>query len=628
MPAIDFFPHQLIRERQDELLKDMEAAFKEKKILLAHAPTGLGKTATALAAALSVSLDQDKIIFFLTNRHTQHQIAIETLKLIQTKIGKTIPCVDLIGKRWMCNQDIAGLFGNDFNEFCKSITEKGECEFYSRVEEKKGLTVEAKNVVQDLTSRGALNNEEVKATCQAERMCSYEISIALAKKAKVVIGDYYYLFHPQVQGTLFNKTGWGIEKIIVIVDEGHNLPSRVTEMLSNNLTSYMLKNSLLEAKKYHYGGLINWLQNIMSILNELADFSKAPKGEYERKIEKDDFVKRVEKFVNYKNLIDELEIAANEVRKKQKKSYLGGISSFLSAWQGEDKGFCRILSQKDGKYEPITILSYSCLDPAMVTRDIFEQVHAGVIMSGTLSPTFMYKDVLGINKNVDGINKSVEKEYSSPFPKENKMTLVIPETSTKFTLRGEGMFQKIADKCADFCRLIPGNVALFFPSYYMRDQICNFLKTPKKLFWEKSEMTKEDKEMLLAQFKAEKDIGGVLLGVTGANFAEGIDFPGDLLNGVVVIGLPLSKPDLHTKEVINYYEQKFNKGWDYGYTFPAISKCIQSAGRCIRSETDRGVVVYLDERFAWKSYLRCFPERDKLNVTKVYEENIKKFFQH
>ena len=117
----------------------------------------------------------------------------------------------------------------------------------------------------------------------------------------------------------------------------------------------------------------------------------------------------------------------------------------------------------------------------------------------------------------------------------------------------------------------------------------------------------------------------MLLGVTGANFAEGVDLPGDLLNGVVVVGLPLARPDLKTKETIKYYEEKFGRGWDYGYIFPAMSKCIQSAGRCIRSETDKGTVIYLDERFAWQNYYSCLPS-EGLRVVKDYKKLLKEFF--
>ena len=79
------FPHELVRHGQEGLIVDMEKSFSENKILLAHAPTGLGKTASALAVALQQAVEKNKMVFFLTNRHTQHKIAVDTVKLINSK---------------------------------------------------------------------------------------------------------------------------------------------------------------------------------------------------------------------------------------------------------------------------------------------------------------------------------------------------------------------------------------------------------------------------------------------------------------------------------------------------------------------------------------------------------------
>lgn len=613
------FPHEHIRPIQDLLITDLQNCFKEKKILLAHAPTGLGKTASALSVAVPWAIENKKKVFFLTNRHTQHQIAINTLRLIQEKTGEKLKCADLVGKKWMCNQDVAGLFGNEFNEYCKAIVEKGECPYYNAVRTKNGLTVEGKLALKKMQER-IVHNEEIIAYGKEKQMCSYELAAAMAKEAQIIIGDYYYLFNPFIRGTLFNKMEISFEDVIVIVDEGHNLPGRITEMMSNVLSSYMIKNAVMEAKKYGYGGVISWLQEINRILNELAQFEVNKNGfqDKEKLVAKEQFSAEVRKVVDYDELINELEMAADEIRKKQRKSYLGGIAAFLDAWQGSDDGFTRILSEKIGKYGPVTQLQYLCLDPSLITKEIFGAVFSGVIMSGTLKPTFMYKDVLGIDK-------SLEREYGSPFPPENKLNLIVPETSTKYSLRGEAMYKRIAEKCSEMVQFIPGNVAVFFPSYDLRDKVSIHLVSEKKKFWEKSEMSKDEKEVFLNEFREAKVIGGVLLGVSGANFAEGIDLPGDFLNGVIVVGLPLSRPDLKTQEIVKYFDKKFGKGWDYGYVYPAINKCLQSAGRCIRSETDKGAVIYLDERFAWQNYFICFP-KEGLIVSKEYGKLLKKFF--
>ncbi|PIN73061.1 hypothetical protein COV20_06165 [Candidatus Woesearchaeota archaeon CG10_big_fil_rev_8_21_14_0_10_45_16] len=609
------FPHEKIREGQKELVADIEEVFDKGQVLLAHAPTGLGKTASALAAAIKEAQAKNKRVFFLTNRHTQHQIAVNTLKLIGQKTGTKIPCVDLIGKRWMCSQEVSGLRSGDFMEYCKTIVEKGECEFFNNVKTKSSLTAEAKYLISEIKKRGALHNEELMEMSKEKKMCSYEVSLALAKDAPVIIGDYYYLFNPHVQSTLFAKLELQLEDVILIVDEAHNLPGRIADMLTSSLTTVMLRNAVSEAQKFGYKGLVSWLQDINSVLLDLAVFTDNDK---EKLVTKEVFVNAIKKRTDYDELINELEIAADEVRKKQRRSFLGGISAFLDAWLGEDEGYARIIMERQGSTGPMIVLRHSCLDPSIVSKQVFEKVHAAVLMSGTLKPTFMYKDLLGISKGI-------EKEYASPFPAENKLSLIVPETSTKFTVRGDAMYKRIAQICSEIAAKVPGNVALFFPSYYFRDNVSAHITVAKDLLWEKSGMTKEEKEEFLQQFKAKKDKGAVLLGVTGANFAEGVDFPGDLLNGVVIIGLPLAKPDLQTKQMIAYYDHKFSKGWDYGYTYPAINKCLQSAGRCIRSEKDRGAVIYLDERFAWRNYFTCFP-REGLIVSSEYGKYLDAFF--
>ncbi|MBI2666439.1 ATP-dependent DNA helicase [Candidatus Woesearchaeota archaeon] len=612
----DFFSHQQVRPGQEKFLEDAHNAFTEGKIILAHAPTGLGKTACALSMAVWHALEKKKKVFFLTNRHTQHRIAIETLQSLEKRSGKKIPCIDIIGKRWMCSHDVAGMFGKDFMDFCKTIVERGECEFYSNVyQSNKVLTPEVKLALSNLNLRGPMHNEEIISYAQEKRFCGYELSLALAKKAQVIIADYNYLFNPFVRNAFLSKLELEQEDIFVIVDEAHNLPARVTDMLSSALSTLALKYAIQESKKFGYAGLVGWLQKIDTLLLNLRSSSE------QRLVGKEEFIAKVNAIHPYDDLINELELAAEEIRKKQRKSYLGGISAFLESWRGEDEGYARIFSEKKGKYGTFQVLSYDCLDPSKITKDIFATLPAGLLMSGTLKPLTMYQEVLGIEKK-----KAVLKEYGSPFPPENKLTLLIPETSTKYSVRSDTMYQQIAQKCSELAELIPGNVAFFFPSYSVRDHVGTFLRMKKRLFWEKNDMSKEEKELLLAEFKAAREKGGILLGVAGANFAEGVDFPGDLLQGVVVVGLPLGKPDLKTQELISYYDKKFGKGWDYGYIFPAMSKCIQSAGRCIRSETDRGVVVYLDERFAWERYYNCFPDKVGLRVTKKYEEMIKEFF--
>jgi DNA excision repair protein ERCC-2 len=237
----------------------------------------------------------------------------------------------------------------------------------------------------------------------------------------------------------------------------------------------------------------------------------------------------------------------------------------------------------------------------------------------------MYADLLNLDQN-----KALTIEYQNPFPKENRLNIILPETSTKYLVRSTIMYENIAIKSSDITNTIPGNSIIFFPSYYILDQVYEYFKekTTKTIFTESRDYTKEQRTELIERFKTYKDSGAVLLAVAGGSFSEGVDLPGDLLKGVIVVGLPLAKPDLETQELINFYDKRFSKGWEYGYTIPALIKTLQSAGRCIRSETDRGVIVFLDERYLWPNYKKCFSSDMNIIIDKNPSRLINDFFKN
>jgi len=610
---MELFPYSSVRKVQKELIEDVEAAISSGKNLLVNAPTGLGKTASTLPAALAYALKNKKIVFFLTNRHTQHQIAIETLQEIKEKHKTEFLSVDIVGKKWMCSQDVAFMFSGDFNEFCNSMREGRKCEFYEKMRNKNELSLKAKKLIEELRLI-AWDTEELKKRCREQELCSYYIAMEMAKEAHVVVADYYYLFNPAVRDNFLSRIGKELGECIVIVDEGHNLPGRVRDLMTSKLSNFMLKNAIREAKKFGFNEVVSYLSRLQDGLLTL-NYDDAE----EVMVEKEKFVEAVNKIKNYEELIEELELVAEEIRAKQNKSYVGGVIGFLERWIGGDDGFVRYIIERETRQGPLVSLHYSCLDPSLITGEVFDQIHAAVIMSGTLVPTEMFRDVLGVSR-------AAEKNYESPFPRENRLSFVVPSVSTKYKLRSVLMYQKIAQVCAEVINAVPGNCALFFPSYELRDLVYKcFNGVNKKIFLERADFTKEEKAKLIEDFKMSKDKGAALLGVAAANFSEGIDLPGDLLKCVVVVGLPLARPNLLTKKLIAYYEEKFNRGWDYGYTYPAINKVLQAAGRCIRSETDKGAIVFLDVRFTWPNYAGCLVGWD-IEVEENYSGKLKNFF--
>ncbi|MFC1733254.1 ATP-dependent DNA helicase [candidate division KSB1 bacterium] len=614
------FPYEQIRKVQDDLLKDAADAIKNGQNLIAHAPTGLGKTVATLGPALRHAIDENLSIFFLTSRHTQHTIAIETLEEIRKKHNINFNVADIIGKKWMCSMPgVDLLYSSDFSEYCKSLREDDKCEFYTRTKNSNKITPEAKKALEEIKKEGCCHTEKVIEISRSNKVCPYEIAILLASESQVVIADYFYIFNSRIRDTFLTKTKKELQKSIIIVDEGHNLPTRIRDLATEKVSNLMIKRAIKEAKKHGYKEVVESLSLLQDILN---NYSRDMRPGSEKMISKEDFVKKVNLIQEYDELTANLEFAGDAIREEQKKSSVGAISKFLESWQGQDDGFARIFSVKIYKAGPLLTLSYRCLDPSIVSRQVINDSYSTILMSGTLNPTSMYKDLLGFPK------ETIENSYESPFRDENKLTMIIPETTTKFSMRNDAQFKRIAEICAEIINDVPGNSAIFFPSYALRDQVYKVMDQlcKKTTILEHPRLTKEEKAEVLEKFKSYKKSGAVLLGVATGSFGEGIDLPGDLLKCVIVVGLPLQQPDLETKELINYYDKKFNRGWDYGYIFPAFNRCLQNAGRCIRSETDRGVVVFLDQRYIWPNYKRCFPPDSDITVTRHHRELIDEFF--
>ncbi len=614
-----FFPHDKVRDVQKDMMDKVRLAVEQKRHLIVHAPTGLGKTAAALAPTVAYALREEKTILFLTSRHTQHQIAIETLKKMKEKFEIDLVVSDIIGKKGMCLQpNVEKLFSGEFAEYCKSLRTDGLCDYYSKTRKQMNGALSVEATVQIEKSRKLLLHvEEMNESCRGCSLCPYEIAVEVAKKASVIVTDYYYVFHPKISENFFEKIGKKLEDVILVIDEGHNLAGRLRELNTDKLSSFVIRNAVKEAKEQGAEELLPLLVKLQDVLN---GFASSANGQ-ERVIGRDTFIDQVRLIVDYQKFIDDCEFYGDKIRESQKKSYIGSVGNFLELWQGDDEGHVRIFDVTDTKFGPILNLHYKCLDPSLSSEPILNEVHSAILMSGTLTPTEMYKDLLGFPERVD------EVEYETPFAKEHKLSLVVGGVSSKYSQRSAANFSKIAGMCAGVVNSVPGNSALFFPSYAFRDQVANVFNnlSERTVFMERPGMSKEDKEEMLKEYRQYKDIGAVLLAVAGGSFGEGIDLPGDYLKCVVVVGLPLGRPNLETKHLIEYYNEKYGKGWDYGYILPAITKVFQNAGRCIRSETDKGVVIYMDERYGWPSYARCFPE-DEVEVSEDLVGEVKEFF--
>lgn len=607
----------------------------EKKIFLAHAETGLGKTDAALSAALSVALKSDppKTIIFLTPKNAQHAIALEALKEINQKYGLKLRAVDLVGKKHVClDEDVMHKEGRTFYEWCKKKKEGEACTYFRNARGYTPLQREKAKIFRTAFMEqmsGIHSAMEIKQNANdfstggiPAGMCPYEISMELAKKANVIIADYYHLFSPTVSELVLPKLGKKPENCILIVDEAHNLPERVRGLMTASVTTKQLQKAQDEARFLKNEEIEKTLLEIEENLRKMGNTlikndQLIPDPEW-----KTILLKKKENWEDF-GLWCQREGVSYLEKSGKESSILLSVGEFMEKWGNESDGFARIL--KKWEYGGDYSLTLRALDPESLTKPVLEKMHACMLMSGTLHPTRMYADILGVPKE-----KLQEGFYASPFPKENRLNLISTEHSTKFTERNEGNYIKIAEDAGKIVNQIPGNSVVFFPSFQLLDNIGRKMKdyTMRPLLFQKEKMKVGETEKLLNEFKQHATgFGAVLLACTSGSFGEGLDFPGNLLLGVIIVGVPLAEMNVETQSLVDYYEKRFKRGWHYGYIFPAMGKAIQASGRVIRSPTDVGTIIFMDKRYTWDNYKECLPPTQHFVASPHTVERVKGFWQ-
>jgi len=599
----DIFPFKEYRIGQKEFIEVVKSALKTKKDVLANVPTGVGKTVSTLAPALKFAMDNKKTVIFLTSKHTHHKIAIDTLREIKLKSGIEFQVADFIGKRWMCpRQDIGSLNSREFREFCKHVIDNKECEFYMNYYSKERIFVN--HLLVDELKNNILHVEELVERCRNAGVCSFEAAADLAKKSKVLIVDYFHVLNPSTRDIFFKKINKSLEDCILIWDEAHNIPSRARDLMSDTITTFSLDSCIRESSKYNP----NLEESISKINNSLIALTK------KLGLDKNEILVSKKDFLDFdEKIIEEIYKTAGKVIEVERRSFLGALANFLELWKTEDRRFSRILRRNfNQRGKPVISLSYNCLDPRIVLEPLLDGAHSNIFMSGTLYPLGMYEEIFGLKD-------PLKIEFDSPFPKENRMDLVVPAITTKFTERGPQMYEKIAYHINRLIDILKGNKIFFFPSYDILNKVKPDLEGTNILF-EEQNMDKSSREAILNKFSSLKNEGATLFAVSSGSFGESIDLVGDKLNSVVIVGVPFAKNDLIIKEIMRYYDELFGKGLEYGYIIPAFTNVLQNAGRCIRSEKDKGIIIYLDERYAWSNYRKYFPKSINLRPAKSYEE--------
>ena len=593
------FPFDNFRDGQYELTKYVYGAHKNSNSLFIEAPTGIGKTMSTIYPSIKYLLEDDKTkIFYLTAKATGKENAHNALEILRRN-GLTISSVILMSKEKIC--------------FCKDkACNPDEC-IYA-----KGYYNKIKDVIKESLIRYEdFDNETIVSIANKHSICPFELELDLSLYSDIIICDYNYVYDP----TAYLKRYFDEDSThhIVLVDEAHNLVERSKDMFSAELK----KSTLEKAKKAQRHISNKKIKNILAKIGKMFDEYDSSLEYGQTKI--DDLSEEGYKIINrFVTVYQEVNKENNKDVSKELTELFIEVNKFLKISELISERYLIYID----KSETDLILKFYCLDASRFIKEKNRMVNSSVMFSATLSPIDYYIDLLGGDKT-----NSPSLSLNSPFPKENLKLLIAPKISTRYKNRDK-TYQDVANYILAFINAKKGNYFIYLPSYEYLDNLLKVIEFPKNVdvHIQNKEMSESEKEEFISSFKKKNRKTVVGLAIIGGAFGEGIDLVGDSLIGVVIVGIGLPKINFESNEVVEYYKKNEINGFNYAYTYPGMNKVMQAVGRLIRSETDRGAALLIDERYMWNDYRILFKkEWDNYEVV-VNEEDIRdslqKFFKN
>ena len=650
-----FLAHQNPRPGQTEMIQESREALRKKGHHLAAAPTGIGKTAASLAAAVEIarSSTHPHKILFLTGRQSQHTIVVETVRNINARLTngeRPIRIADIIGRESMC-KDVDVLSGKCFCEQGTPDSSK----------------LSGREEVRDFILQFPRHVEEIIDKSRVWGVCPWATCRSAVKDADILVCDYNHVFAEAVRESSLSAMSVNLEHCILIVDEAHNLPDRIRMSMERVVTPTIVRNTAMELEEY-VGTLEQTYQKNTSTSTaieldiatwawEISKLARAKIADLFRQLHTDLLADKDESYVEVQRLTDIIHRACDEYEgitgqktltdaptdenRSVERSHrlprladlllrvvieqdtaddedemepdahrLGHILKCIETF-GDTTALSLVFSSK-GKEGKITS---HLLDPGLVSGPLFSTVQGSILMSGTLYPPQMYADILDLPKE-----KTTKTAYASPFAGERRPVLVAGNVTTKYTQRSPQMWNKIRAHIQALIDETPGHVAVFAPSYKMMDDILGdtFFNGVTKVT-ESREWSKNDIDQLVVNLREKKDTNQriLLCGVYGARLSEGIDYHGGILDAVACIGIPNAPPSVLSDSLKAYAGDRFgkNNAWKYTVTQPAINAILQAMGRPIRSIGDRALIVLLDQRHTDRTYMSCYPNDLRMNST-------------
>jgi DNA excision repair protein ERCC-2 len=602
------FPFDGMRPGQEDIVSAVARAVWQRDTLLVSAPTGIGKTMAVLYPAVRQSLKLGKKLFFLTSKTLQQEAAVEALKRLNDGSFRVLR---IRAKQKMCAHTEM-ICHEDFCPFAAQ---------YSAKMQKSGL------VEHLVTSMSYFDPDVTFEMARGTEVCPFEVSLELIEQADVIVCDYNYIFDPYVGLKAYSQEN-DYGDCVLVVDEAHNLVDR-----GRGYYSPELHEQQFEEITRHLMTRNCWLdgwEELLSILRdhfrELAE-SIDEEGGHKQALCSPNRELFLEQRVEWERLILEYigwkidnRIAEEEDPLIDFYFKLVKLTNLLS----EDGDELAHIIEKTNEGLRLKIF---CKDPSRFLGKIFESAHATVALSATLEPFDFYRKTLGFPAD-----RTAELALGSPFPKENRKIMVVSEVDTTYKRRADH-YDKIASNVAEIADAGDGNFLALFPSYaFLREIADRMPPITKRVILQRNDMTDYERNAILDILRDRPRRGNLILAVSGGMYAEGIDYQGDMLSGVMVIGPALPQVSFEQELLKQYYDEQYGAGFEFAYLIPGMTRVVQSAGRVIRSETDVGVIALLCRRFTQETYTRYFPadwyeESPRELVTRKAATDVRSFFE-
>jgi DNA excision repair protein ERCC-2 len=578
------FPFPELRPVQREAMAAVAASLEAGRHLLLAAPTGVGKTAAALYPALRLALATGRRVAFLTAKTLQQHLAVETLQRMQLGGWHSL---QVRAKAKMCaNREVIC-----HEEYCEHARDYG-------------VKLVQHGVLPALLDHAAhLDPDRIFAVAHAAAVCPFEVSLELVPEASAVVCDYNYVFDPSI--ALFGVTDGGeLDDTYLVLDEAHNLVDRAREYYSPRLGSRAVQaaRELLESYRQK---VCRDLDDVLAELEELISHTVGgvlgtrpgidrialdPQPLAELRLALDALIPS---YFTFKRNVD-LWLAQDPVV-----SLLLSLARLVDLAEDGGRELVPLAERSagEGAEEALRIF---CLDASRFTGALLDRCAACVAMSATLEPFEFYRDLLGFDAQ-----RTDTLALPSPFPPERRLVMTIDEVDTSYRQRAR-FYGRIAELVGELAP--PGrNAMVLFPSYeFLREVAGRLQVTGHRLEVQRGGDSDRLRREILERLRDSRE-PVLLLAVLGGVFAEGVDYPGEMLSEVIVVSPALPQVGPERELLKAYYAERYERGFEYAYLVPGMRRVIQAAGRLIRSAEDRGVIVLVCRRFLREPYVALLP---------------------